>query len=99
MNRVPSSESNRPTAVNAPYKLYNIGNNNPVTLDSFIEAIESACARKAVKRLLPMQPGDVSVTFADINSLIRDIDFMPETSIECGMKNFVDWYLSKVKSQ
>ena len=95
MDRVPSGQSSKVSGAEAPYKLYNIGNNNPVTLGSFIEAIEESCARKALKNYSPMQPGDVPTTFADIDSLIADVDFKPETSIEDGLRKFIDWYLAK----
>jgi UDP-glucuronate 4-epimerase len=76
----------------APYRLYNIGNNRPVTLSRFIEVIETALGKPAQKRLLPMQPGDVPITYADIDDLIRDVGFRPSTTIETGMAHFVQWY-------
>jgi UDP-glucuronate 4-epimerase len=76
----------------APYKIYNIGNNNPVTLDRFINAIESSLDQKAKKNFLPMQPGDVPITYADISDLENDFNFKPSTSIEDGINNFVRWY-------
>ena len=94
MDRVPTSESHSITGTNAPYKLYNIGNNNPVTLRSFIEAIENNCGQKAVKNYLPMQPGDVPVTFADIDDLVRDAGFKPTTPVTEGLGKFLDWYLN-----
>jgi len=75
-----------------PYKLYNIGNNNPVELLRFIEVIEQALGKQAVKRLLPMQPGDVPATYADVDDLIRDVGFKPATPIEEGVRRFVEWY-------
>lgn len=80
------------TTATAPYKIYNIGNNQPVTLRRFITAIEDACGRKAQENLLPMQAGDVPITYADIDELVDDIGFKPETSIEEGIEKFVDWY-------
>lgn len=77
---------------NAPYKIYNIGNNKPVELLTFIEVIEAAVGKKAQKKFLPMQPGDVLATYADIDDLIRDTGFQPSTSIEVGINNFVRWY-------
>jgi UDP-glucuronate 4-epimerase len=77
---------------NAPYRLYNIGNNQPVELMRYIEVLESCLGRKAEKNLLPLQPGDVPDTYADVADLVRDVDYMPETSIEEGIANFVDWY-------
>lgn len=76
----------------ANYKIYNIGNNQPILLSRFIEAIEMAVGQEAKKNYLPMQPGDVPVTYADVSELMQDIGFKPETSIEDGMKRFVDWY-------
>ena len=94
MDRVPFIVGNTNSEAKAPYKLYNIGNNNPVELGLFIEAIENSCDRKAVKNYLPMQPGDVPVTFADVDELIDDVDFKPETAIRDGIKKFVEWYVS-----
>ncbi len=76
----------------APYKLYNIGNNNPVELMYFIEVLESCLGKKAKKNLLPIQQGDVPATYADIDDLVRDVDFKPSTPIETGIKHFVEWY-------
>jgi UDP-glucuronate 4-epimerase len=74
------------------YKLYNIGNSRPVRLLDFIEAIELNLAVKAKKEMLPMQPGDVNQTWANVSSLINDYSYEPNTSIETGIKAFVDWY-------
>ena len=76
----------------APYRLYNIGNNSPVKLMDFIEAIENATGRKAVKEMLPMQAGDVVATYAEVDELINDVGFQPSTSIETGIHNFIEWY-------
>ncbi len=76
----------------APYRLYNIGNNNPVELMHFIETLETCIGRKAEKNLLPIQAGDVPATYADVDDLIRDVGFKPSTSIEEGIRNFVAWY-------
>lgn len=76
----------------APYKLYNIGNNNSVELNHFIEVLEACLEKKAKKNLLPMQMGDVPATYADVDDLIKDAGFKPATSIEDGIKKFVDWY-------
>jgi UDP-glucuronate 4-epimerase len=81
----------------APYKIYNIGNNSPVELLHFIEVIEKNLGKKAVKNLMPLQDGDVPETFADVDDLMRDVDFKPSTSIETGVKNFIDWYLNHYK--
>ena len=75
-----------------PYKVYNLGNNSPVELGEFIGAIETALGRSASKNLLPMQPGDVVATCADVDELMADLDFKPSTSIDVGVKKFVDWY-------
>lgn len=76
----------------APYRLYNIGNNNPVELNRFIEVLENYLGKKAKKNLLPIQLGDVPATYADVDDLIKDVGFKPSTSIEEGIKKFVDWY-------
>ena len=78
----------------APYRIYNIGNNRPVDLLRLIEVLEDCLGRKAEKNLQPPQPGDVLATYADITDLMRDVDFKPITSIETGVKRFVDWYQS-----
>jgi UDP-glucuronate 4-epimerase len=78
----------------APYRLYNIGNNNPVDLLTFIEVLEGCLGRKALKNFLPLQPGDVLSTYADVDDLIRDVGFKPETPIEVGLEHFVRWYRS-----
>jgi UDP-glucuronate 4-epimerase len=74
------------------YKIYNIGNNKPEKLMYFIETLEKAIGKKAKKEYLPMQPGDVYQTYADVNELVRDFDFKPNTSIEEGLKKFAEWY-------
>ena len=76
----------------APYRVYNIGNHNPVRLSYLIEVLEDALGCKAVKNLLPMQPGDVPVTFADVADLVRDVGFAPDTPIAEGVRRFVGWY-------
>ena len=76
----------------APYKIYNIGNNNPVQLMRFINALELALGKEAEKVFMDMQPGDVLRTYADVSDLERDINFKPSTSIEDGLKKFVEWY-------
>jgi len=90
----PVRESNGITNAAAAFQILNIGNNNPVSLGRFIEAIESALVKKAIKNLLPMQPGDVPVTYADIEPLQDLVGFSPTTEIELGIKNFVNWYIS-----
>lgn len=76
----------------APYKVYNIGNNNPIELATFIDAIETACGKKAEKIMLPMQDGDVPRTFADTHALETAVGFAPAEDIYSGIKKFVDWY-------
>jgi UDP-glucuronate 4-epimerase len=76
----------------APYKVYNIGNNNPVELLEFIEEIEKALGREAQKEFLDLQPGDVPATYADVDDLMQDVGFKPETSIATGIRRFIDWY-------
>lgn len=78
----------------APYELFNIGNNSPVSLDEFVDTIEQACGRLARKKHLPMQPGDVPVTYADTANLEKKVGFQPSTSIYEGIQNFVEWYVS-----
>ncbi|CAM3565802.1 NAD-dependent epimerase [Psychrobacter glaciei] len=92
MDKAPSPQYSTITTATAPYKIYNIGNNQPVTLRRFITAIENACGKKAQENLLPMQAGDVPITYADIDELVDDIDFKPDTSIEDGITKFVEWY-------
>lgn len=76
----------------APFRIFNIGNNNPVSLKTFIEAIESALNKKAIKEFLPMQPGDVPDTFADVSELKSAVGYKPTTSIQEGVTRFVEWY-------
>src|SRR5215204_4323009 len=83
-----------PSSSYAPYRLYNIGNNNPVDLLRFIEVLEGCLGRKAIKNFLPLQPGDVLSTYADVDDLIRDVGFKPGTPIEVGLEHFVRWYRS-----
>jgi UDP-glucuronate 4-epimerase len=81
-----------PGMSHAPYRLYNIGNNSPVQLEDFIGAIEEAVGKKAIKNPVPMQAGDVLETYADVEPLVRDMDFRPKTSIRDGVTKFVKWY-------
>jgi UDP-glucuronate 4-epimerase len=92
MDRIPEQQVSEITNAKAPYKVYNIGNNQPVTLRRFITAIEDACGKKAKENLLPMQAGDVPITYADIDDLVADTGFKPSTSIEKGIGKFVEWY-------
>jgi UDP-glucuronate 4-epimerase len=87
-----SGDAPDPGTSKAPYKLYNIGNNNPVRLMDMIETLERCLGKTAVKNFLPMQPGDVPATFADVDDLMRDVGFKPATSIEEGLKKFAGWY-------
>src|SRR3990172_5152484 len=76
----------------APYRLYNIGNNNPVELLKFIDVLESCLGKKAERKLLPLPAGDVPATYADVDDLMKDVGFKPATPIEVGIKKFVEWY-------
>ena len=87
-----SGDAPDPSSSIAPYKLYNIGNNNPVELMHYIETLEKALGKTAKKNLLPMQPGDVPATYADVADLETDVGFKPQTSVEEGIENFVQWY-------
>lgn len=83
-----------PATSSAPWRIYNIGNNNTVELGEFIDTLEAALGRKAVRRLLPMQAGDVKATWADVDDLTRDTGFAPSTPLAHGIGRFVDWYRS-----
>lgn len=87
-----SSANPDPATSSAPYRVYNIGNNQPVELMRLIEVLESCLGKTAEKNFMPMQPGDVPATFADVDDLIRDVDFKPATTIEEGVGRFVEWY-------
>lgn len=87
-----SGEHPDPATSKAPYKIYNIGNNNPVQLMHMIETLESNLGITAQKNFLPMQAGDVLATFADVDDLTRDVGFKPSTTIEAGLEKFVAWY-------
>ena len=94
VHKIPKPIIRKSTHAVAPFRVFNIGNNNPVPLNRFIEAIESAMSKSAVKNLLSMQSGDVPVTFADIDDLVDEYGFHPSTSIEEGISKFVEWYLT-----
>jgi UDP-glucuronate 4-epimerase len=94
IDRAPQPQQSNTTTAKAPYKIYNIGNNQPISLRRFISAIEIATGCKAIENLLPMQAGDVPSTFADLDDLIQDTGFGPDTSIDIGIKNFVNWYMA-----
>ena len=83
-----------PATSSAPYRLYNIGNNNPVQLLHLIEVLEEKLGRKAQKNMMPIQDGDVPATYANVDDLMRDVHFKPATSIEDGVERFVEWYRS-----
>ena len=88
----PANINNTNSLSTAPHRIYNIGNNNPVSLEEFVNAIENACNINAIKNMKPMQPGDVPITYADIDEMINDFNYKPSTSINDGIKKFVDWY-------
>jgi UDP-glucuronate 4-epimerase len=88
-----------PATSSAPFRIYNIGNNAPVDLSRYIEVLEECLGRKAVKNLLPLQPGDVPDTFADVEDLVRDVGYKPATPVEVGIRRFVDWYMEYYKHQ
>ncbi len=87
-----SGDDPDPHSSSAPYRLYNIGSNNPVDLMRYIEVLEETLGVSAEKNFLPLQPGDVPDTFADVGDLVRDVDYQPNTPIEVGIQNFVSWY-------
>lgn len=94
-DRIPDSRlpsENDETSTSAPCRVYNIGNNQPVELIALIETLESTIGRRAEKRMLPMQPGDVPATWADIDALQNDVGFHPQTPIQTGVRRFVEWY-------
>jgi UDP-glucuronate 4-epimerase len=96
MQRPPRSRSelnaNMADESQAPYKIYNIGNNSPVELSEFIQTIETALGKTAHMQMLPMQPGDVPCTYADVDDLMHDVGFKPTTPLSIGIQRFVDWY-------
>ena len=88
-----NSDAPDPGTSSAPYRIYNIGNQQPVQLTRYIEVLEECLGRKAEKRLLPMQPGDLRDTWADVAALERDVGYRPSTALETGVRRFVQWYL------
>lgn len=98
INKVPepnpewSGNNPDPASSTAPYRIYNIGNNNTVELMHYIEVLEECLGKKAKKNMLPLQPGDVEATYADVDDLVRDMNYKPSTTIEDGIKQFVKWY-------
>jgi UDP-glucuronate 4-epimerase len=91
-NQAWSSDDPDSATSRAPYRLYNIGSNNPIELLRYIELLEENLGMKAERNLLPLQPGDVPNTYANVNSLIEDVGYQPSTPIEVGISRFVDWY-------
>ncbi len=87
-----SGDAPDPGTSSAPYKVYNIGNNNPVELTKFIEVIEDVLGKKAKKEMMDIQPGDVAATYADVDDLMEDVGFKPATPIEVGVERFVEWF-------
>ncbi|MGD8779508.1 MAG: NAD-dependent epimerase [Ignavibacteria bacterium] len=85
-------DDNNPSISIAPYKVYNIGNSSPVLLNDFIESLEKQLGKKAKKNFLPIQPGDVKMTYSDVSDLERDLDYKPTTKVEMGIMKFVEWY-------
>jgi UDP-glucuronate 4-epimerase len=96
-DRVPTANSHQPPIASpgtsgAPFRIYNIGNNEPIELLRLVELVEGCVGKQACKNFLPMQPGDVLETYADVDELMRDVGFRPRTPIEVGIARFVDWY-------
>jgi len=81
-----------PGTIQAPWRIYNIGNNNPCTLMRYIEVLEECLGKKAIKNMLPLQPGDVPYTYANTDDLMNDVGYKPDTSVEDGIARFVEWY-------
>lgn len=97
-NKLWDGKNPDPSSSKAPYKIYNIGNNAPVKLMNFIEAIEEKLGKTAQKNMLPLQAGDVPETYADVDDLVKDIHYKPATGIKTGISNFIDWYLKYYKN-
>ena len=87
-----SGDNPDPATATGPYRLYNIGNNEPIELMHYIKVLEDCLGKKAEMNMLPLQPGDVPDTFADVQDLVKDVDYKPNTSVETGIENFVRWY-------
>jgi UDP-glucuronate 4-epimerase len=100
LDRVPTSDPGwnsaepDPASSSAPYRLYNIGSNRPIQLLRYVEVLEECLGRKAQRIMKPMQPGDVPDTFADVSELIADVGYKPDTPVEVGVRNFVEWFKS-----
>jgi UDP-glucuronate 4-epimerase len=93
-----SGKAPDPSCSVSPYRIYNIGNNSPVRLMDFIDAIESSLGKKAIKNFMPMQAGDVPATWADVSDLVKDLGYAPSVDVREGVKRFVDWYKSYFRS-
>jgi UDP-glucuronate 4-epimerase len=93
-----SSDAPDSATSNAPYKLYNIGNNQPVELMHYIKILEDCLGKKAEMNLLPLQLGDVPDTYADVQDLVKDVGYMPATTVEDGIARFVEWYRDYFKT-
>jgi len=91
------SDKPDPSSSTAPYRIYNIGNSNPVNLKDYIRELEKNLKKEAIKQYLPIQPGDVPDTFADISSLIREFNYKPKISVKEGIKDFTDWFIDYYK--
>ncbi|MEC4984513.1 MAG: NAD-dependent epimerase [Oscillatoria sp. PMC 1068.18] len=89
IDQIPTPQNEK---TSAPYKVYNIGNNQPIELMEMIETIEACLGKKAIKNMLPMQPGDVPITYADVDDLMQDVGFRPNTPLKVGIEKFIDWY-------
>ena len=87
-----SAEAPDPSRSSAPWRIYNIGNNSPVDVLAVVKILEQTIGKKAIRELLPMQPGDVPATFADVDDLMRDVGFKPSTPIAEGIAQFIAWY-------
>jgi UDP-glucuronate 4-epimerase len=103
INKIPVSDADwsgndlNPASSSAPYRLYNIGSNNPVQLMVYVREIEKNLGKKAKFNMLPMQDGDVRKSHADVDDLIKDFDYAPKWNVEDGIKNFIQWYVDYYK--
>jgi UDP-glucuronate 4-epimerase len=86
------SDDPDPATSNAPFRLFNIGNSTPVPLTAYVEALEDALGKRAIREMLPLQPGDVPDTFADVSSLVTQVGYQPSTPVRVGVARFVSWY-------
>ncbi|MBZ8182714.1 NAD-dependent epimerase [Oscillatoria salina] len=91
IDKIPAPQGEK---TSAPYKIYNIGNNQPIELMQLIETLEECLGKKAIKNMLPMQPGDVPITYANVDDLMQDVGFRPNTPLKVGIEKFVNWYRS-----